>query len=620
MATSSGSEFRVPVSFEGRDAVSPVLVAVAGGLDNVADELHAVQAAADGVETKIVRGAVQVSNGAKQMAAGLGESARSNTVLLQNLGRVISDMPYGIMGVANNVEALAASWSAQTAAAGGAMNVIKGIIGSLGGPAGLAMVGIPIVTSLAVAFGDDLVRAVTAGGESVESLENKLEDISKYSTLNFEIGVIGMSKLDALEFKLRDIEQRLRDVKRASANQEIIARGPGYGDFGSSIKALVTGDYSEIQRNNDAYYAAFQDEGTRMQDRIRSMKAGTSVVDVKTWNAYSKALGSTPPTAAEINIAQLNWEHNKITRERDAAREDARTTAKGGSSSGGSGRSSGVAVKDDFAEVMESLDEERKKLTMTAEEYRVYQLTKQAGVQAGSAQAEAIRAEVASLEALSHGYKDSSAALSDLLDRPDLIIQFGTRSDAMLQALGDGVQNWIDSLSAAFADMVITAETSFDAILESFTQMMIQIMLEAAVFEPLKGAVSDFFKPQEESVSMGELVGGDASDIPGFATGGVVGARSGGTIVRVAEAGDAEAIVPLPDGRSIPVDWRGGTQMTGVSSIRVEVVNQSSTPVKASSMQPQLDAQGYVIRVVLSDISSNGPIRQAMAAVAQGGG
>lgn len=48
------------------------------------------------------------------------------------------------------------------------------------------------------------------------------------------------------------------------------------------------------------------------------------------------------------------------------------------------------------------------------------------------------------------------------------------------------------------------------------------------------------------------------------ANGAVIPPRSGGTLVQVGEAGQSEAIVPLPDGRSIPVAVRGEQQQSAI--------------------------------------------------------
>lgn len=52
---------------------------------------------------------------------------------------------------------------------------------------------------------------------------------------------------------------------------------------------------------------------------------------------------------------------------------------------------------------------------------------------------------------------------------------------------------------------------------------------------------------------------------------------------------------------------RGGSQ-----NVRVEIVNQGATPQQVSEVQPRFDAEGLVLRVVLRDLSDNGPIAQSV--------
>ncbi len=46
--------------------------------------------------------------------------------------------------------------------------------------------------------------------------------------------------------------------------------------------------------------------------------------------------------------------------------------------------------------------------------------------------------------------------------------------------------------------------------------------------------------------------------------GGIVAPSSGGSIINIAEAGQAEAVVPLPDGKSIPVAFNSNTDQSGI--------------------------------------------------------
>ena len=49
--------------------------------------------------------------------------------------------------------------------------------------------------------------------------------------------------------------------------------------------------------------------------------------------------------------------------------------------------------------------------------------------------------------------------------------------------------------------------------------------------------------------------------------GGIVAPTSGGSIVNIAEAGQAEAVVPLPDGKSIPVAFNSNTDQSGLMKL-----------------------------------------------------
>ncbi len=255
-----------------------------------------------------------------QPADSLIKSGKSAQYVAMNLNRVIQDMPYGIMGIANNVDVLQESWIRLRNEQGSVKGAFSAVIGAMTGPTGI-MLAISLVTALVVAFGDKLVKAIMSGEQEVEKLKTKLDDVSKYSRLNFEIGVIGMSALEALEFKLRDIEARLHDVKQAAANEKIISRGPGYNDAMSSFRLFATGDASilgQMSRQTAEYTTALQAENRRMADRIKSMKSGLSAVDEKVWKDYAKALGMSAPSQAEIKEAELRHEQIKTTRERDA--------------------------------------------------------------------------------------------------------------------------------------------------------------------------------------------------------------------------------------------------------------------------------------------------------------
>jgi hypothetical protein len=61
------------------------------------------------------------------------------------------------------------------------------------------------------------------------------------------------------------------------------------------------------------------------------------------------------------------------------------------------------------------------------------------------------------------------------------------------------------------------------------------------------------------------------------AAGGIIAARNGGTLVKIAEAGLNEANVPLPDGRRIPVDMPVGELLSGFSDTVGKFAQQQSS-------------------------------------------
>lgn len=79
----------------------------------------------------------------------------------------------------------------------------------------------------------------------------------------------------------------------------------------------------------------------------------------------------------------------------------------------------------------------------------------------------------------------------------------------------------------------------------------------------------------------------------------------------------AEAYVPLPDGRTIPVTLQGS--LTGGSNqsqqapiVSVNVINQSSQDMDAEQTGSQFDGEQFVVDVVLKNMGRPGPMRDAI--------
>ena len=91
--------------------------------------------------------------------AKLSTSTANALPALTNFGRVIQDAPFGILGVANNIDPLVTSFQSLQKQTGSTTKALGAMLGSLAGPAGIG-IGISIVTSLMISFGDEIFNFI----------------------------------------------------------------------------------------------------------------------------------------------------------------------------------------------------------------------------------------------------------------------------------------------------------------------------------------------------------------------------------------------------------------------------------------------------------------------------
>lgn len=187
---------------------------------------------------KIKRGAEQAAQGVDR----LNKSSNRSFIALDNLSRVAQDAPYGIRGIANNINPLVESFQRLQKETGGTKNALKAMLGSLSGAGGIGLA-VGVVSSLLVVFGDKLFNS---GKQS-----NKAK-----------------GELDKYRDSLRDYVETLEDVRGAQikgiqAAQEEITK----------LKTLYTATQNaniplakrrelvdELQKQYPKYFANIKDE------------------------------------------------------------------------------------------------------------------------------------------------------------------------------------------------------------------------------------------------------------------------------------------------------------------------------------------------------------------------
>jgi len=181
-----------------------------------------------------------------------------------------------------------------------------------------------------------------------------------------------------------------------------------------------------------------------------------------------------------------------------------------------------------------------------------------------------------------------------------------------------------DSLVEGFFDLMNNEATTLEDVFANLAQSVQQMGQQI---------IADLVKAQIKALILKAIVGGIGGGggggatastaakggIVGLAKGGIAGARHGsiakmmqqGGLTRgPAIAGEAgpEAVVPLPDGRKIPVDLKGGGRGDGM--IELTIVNEIQGQRKPQTLNTAQRAD--VLNVVAADALNGGLIRRSL--------
>ena len=131
---------------------------------------------------------MRLDNAQKHVGKGMNKMTKtaknSATPAVVDLGRVISDMPYGIQGVANNLDQLNLSMKRVFQNSGGLKGGLRALGKELLSPTGLG-VALAAVTSLWIAFGDDIKDFFASSKNVNRELEKLTKSLEEYEETLF---------------------------------------------------------------------------------------------------------------------------------------------------------------------------------------------------------------------------------------------------------------------------------------------------------------------------------------------------------------------------------------------------------------------------------------------------
>ena len=191
-----------------------------------------------------------------QQAGSLGKPMGDASQSLINFSRIAQDAPYGIMGIANNLNPMVESFQRLAKTEGGTKKALQAMVAGLAGPAGVG-VAIGVVSSLAVTFSKEIIAYFKGPTAELEEFNKKLKEVADnlYKLIGGEQAkrtkgillteiIVGGNKTQQ--------EEALKQLKDLFSNSE-------------AIKAANLGE-------NKAYYQALVNQAAMQGDAIAKEK------------------------------------------------------------------------------------------------------------------------------------------------------------------------------------------------------------------------------------------------------------------------------------------------------------------------------------------------------------
>ena len=166
----------------------------------------------------------QVGEQLNKTGAAAGKFNRSlagTNTTLTNFGRVLQDAPFGLIGIANNIDPLLSSFQQLKRESGSTGGALKALAAGLTGPAGIA-IAVSAVTSAFIAFGPEIA-------EFFQTVDVAAENAAK-ATKNFSDAANQIageaSKVETLVAVLRD--ETTERGRKVAAIKELNSISPTY--------------------------------------------------------------------------------------------------------------------------------------------------------------------------------------------------------------------------------------------------------------------------------------------------------------------------------------------------------------------------------------------------------
>ena len=198
-------------------------------IDGISKSFEDAEKAFDGLQNKMKKGLPEVSNQMNGVAAASGGAAASVT----EFGRVISDAPYGIRGVANNLSQLASNLALTAKKAGGFTGALKSLGTAFMGPLGI-LVAIQTVLAVLEAWSmrakeaninaEVFGNSITENAAKLNILVNALNDTNLTTEQQISIMQSNKEGLEELGFEVGNTADAMDRLKEAMEAEIVVMK------------------------------------------------------------------------------------------------------------------------------------------------------------------------------------------------------------------------------------------------------------------------------------------------------------------------------------------------------------------------------------------------------------
>ena len=524
---------------------------------------------------KVEVGVKQLSGSMGQLGhslTGLQKSTAGTTTTLVNFSRVIQDAPFGIMGIANNIDPLINSFQNLSRESGGAGKALKTLLSGLAGPAGIALA-VSAATSLFIAFGDKIGDFFTPKvSEAAKAQKELAEELSKAKASAISTGV----SLQQLVRIAGDMS--VSDTVRKNALKELNDTTEQYGITITKAGIASGAAASQVAQLTTALIA--QAVAAKLSDRIaeKYIKQADAIAEIakqqkllanaqkqveglnRSTGAQEMGQGEFAVTARDVAQKKLNQsvtDYKKITDElRQSYGLLNAETVKGLAFTDASTKEGGRATESTKRQT-QAIKEQVDALAAMRRENEA--MRKIADVALLSRPAPAVQ-DFRSAPDMGGDVMDNPATLIELLKGP--AFTDATKNLAEMDTIAMSIgQNLTQAFEGVF-NAIGSGNGAIETIMKSIKQLVVRLIAAAAAAAVLKALLPGATAGMAFKDIFGKLAG---INLPGRAAGGPV---SAGAAYVVGEKGP-ELFLPNHSGVIIPNGASTMTALGGGGNVRV---------------------------------------------------